>query len=57
VGNTESVNMNDYGYGWGHQSFIPYDKNLIKGFHGIKDINVASIVNEYVYKNDKLVRG
>lgn len=54
VGNTESVNMNDYGYGWGHQSFIPYDKNIIKGFHSIKDSNVASSVNEYVFMNDYL---
>ena len=56
MGYEESVNMNDYGYGWGHQSFIPYDKNLIKGFHGIKDSNIASNVNEYVFIKD-YIRG
>lgn len=51
----DRINMNDFGFGHAFQSFIPHGDDKIKGFHYIKDITVASRINEYVYKNDKLV--
>ncbi len=52
----DSINMNDFGFGHLYQSFIPYDTGKIKGFHCVKDIGIASRINEYVYRNDTLKR-
>lgn len=46
------LNMNDFGFGHSFQSFIPYDTDKIKGFHCVKDIGVASRINQYVLAND-----
>jgi hypothetical protein len=51
---TDRYNMNDCGFGWPNQSFLPYDKNNTKGFHYVKDASIALQINEYVFNNDNL---
>jgi len=42
------INMNNYGYGHYSQSFIPYDKTNVIGFHCVKEIDVAKSINDFI---------
>jgi autotransporter strand-loop-strand O-heptosyltransferase len=46
------TDMNQHGLGHVFQSFIPYDKETICGFHCVKDIKVASEINDLIYKKE-----
>lgn len=46
------LNMNDYSMGHYAQSFIPYDRNDIVGFHCVKDPNIAIKINKLISKNE-----
>jgi hypothetical protein len=50
----DTIDMNEHGFGHLYQSFIPYDVQKIKGFHCVKDIGIASRINEYVFKHDNV---
>jgi autotransporter strand-loop-strand O-heptosyltransferase len=52
-GYEEIVDMNDYGRGHASQSYFPYDKSQIIGFHCIKDPIVAEDVNQFIYSQEK----
>jgi autotransporter strand-loop-strand O-heptosyltransferase len=47
------IDMNHFGKGHSYQSFIPYDKEEILFFHCIKDLKIASDVNDYILKREK----
>jgi len=48
----DDVDLTTYNKGWAYQSFIPYDKESIIGFHCIKDAAVAEDVNKLIYKKE-----
>jgi autotransporter strand-loop-strand O-heptosyltransferase len=47
------LDMNTYGYGHTSQSFIPYDKNEVVGFHCVKEIGVANDINDFILSNER----
>ena len=46
------TDMNKHNLGHAFQSFIPYDKETICGFHCVKDIKVANEINDLIYKKE-----
>lgn len=47
------LDMNKYGYGHSSQSFIPYDKSEVVGFHCVKEINDAHEINNFIFSTEK----
>ena len=47
------TNLNDFGLGHFSQSFIPYNKNEIVGFHCVKDVSMAKFINYIISTRDK----
>ena len=47
--NYDETDLNNYGKGYYAQSFIPYTKESIIGFHCIKDAVVAKQINDIIY--------
>ena len=45
------LDMNKYGHGHSSQSFIPYDKNEVVGFHCVKEIDIAVNINKFIYSS------
>lgn len=50
----ESLDMNSFGHGHHRQSYIPYERNSIKGFHCIKESSTALEINNYIRKNESM---
>ena len=50
------INMNDFGLGHLTQSYIPYNKNTILGFHCVKDENIAKNINNIVLEKEKNIK-
>ena len=46
------TDMNQHSLGHIFQSFIPYDKETICGFHCVKDIKTAIEINDLIYKKE-----
>ena len=46
------LDMNEYEKGHLKQSFIPYDKNVVLGFHCVKDPEIANSINNYIYRKE-----
>jgi autotransporter strand-loop-strand O-heptosyltransferase len=46
------IDMNQFERGHSYQSFIPYEKEEILFFHCIKDVKIASDVNEYILQRE-----
>ena len=46
------LDMNQYNKGHLSQSFIPYDKDIVVGFHCVKEPEVAEDINEYIHKKE-----
>lgn len=49
---SDRIDMNKFGKGHSYQSFIPYDKDEIIFFHCIKDVKIASDVNNYILQRE-----
>ena len=47
------LDMNKYGYGHSSQSFIPYDRSEVVGFHCVKEINDANEINNFILSTEK----
>jgi autotransporter strand-loop-strand O-heptosyltransferase len=45
------IDMNHYGFGHYSQSFVPYDKSDVVGFHCVKEISVANDINNFILNN------
>jgi hypothetical protein len=43
-------NINEHGLGHYAQSFIPYNKEEVVGFHCVKDIEIAKSINNFILK-------
>jgi hypothetical protein len=50
----DGVNLNDHGLGQYLQSYLPYDKTSIIGFHCVKDIEMAGKINDIILINEKI---
>jgi autotransporter strand-loop-strand O-heptosyltransferase len=50
----DGFDMNERGLGQYVQSYLPYDKSTIVGFHCIKSPEVAKKINDIIYKYEKL---
>jgi autotransporter strand-loop-strand O-heptosyltransferase len=50
----DGVNLNEHGLGQYLQSYLPYDKTSIIGFHCVKDIEMAGKINDIILINEKI---
>ncbi len=48
------VNLNDYNLGQLYQSFMPYEKSSIIGFHCVKDVDLAKKINDMILDNENI---
>ena len=46
------VDMNKFGKGHAFQSFIPYDRENVFGFHCVKDVSVAIGINDLIKRKE-----